>query len=571
MREFSLRAGPLNILYQDGFLRYISYGENEILRMIYFALRDENWGTYTCHIENENLDIQKDHFTIQYDCFHELANKRIYYWKATLFGDEAGQITFELSGTTLEDVLKNRSGFCILHPIQGTAGEPCETLHPNELSQPHIFPKLVSPTNPFKNLIGMRWKSQDIEWSLKFEGDLFETEDQRNWTDASYKTFCTPLDKPFPVQLKKGDKVFQRITFSPGAPLVYQDNSSQFISITKTGNKLPLPSIGICASTETDQLTSKAIDAIRKLSLSYYRIEVSPTDEKWVSRFIIDCENADKLDLPLEIALTLTIDFINELNQFMEAANNFNARIKMIILISRDSVTTDQQLIDYSLIIKSKWPNVKIGAGTNYNFTELNRNRFNAEPLDFISFSIDPQEHATDDRTLIENMEGQREVVESAHQMYPAKSVHVSPLLFRRRFNPYATDPKARILTSEERTDQRQKTQFGSLFTIGSIKAMSDAKVDAITLFQTVGNQGIVSLEGNPYPLYTLLLEILDKPYYILGTKSSRPLKVEALILEWQHTKKLIIMNYTNENQALQMDNMIYKLLPQEILAKIID
>ena len=571
MSEFSLRAGPLNILYQDGFLRYISYGENEILRMIYFALRDENWGTYSCHIENENLDIQKDHFTMQYDCFHELAGKRVWHWHASISGDQRGTLAFELHGSALESILKNRSGLCILHPIQGTAGEPCETLHTDELSQPNIFPKLVSPSNPFKNLIGMRWKSHDIGWSLKFEGDLFETEDQRNWTDASYKTFCTPLDKPFPVQLKKGDKVFQRITFSPEAPLVYQDNSSQFISITKTGNKLPLPSIGICASTETDQLASKAIDAIRKLSLSHYRIEVSPSEEKWISRFKIDCENADKLDLPLEIALTLTIDFINELNQFIEAANNFNARIKMIILISRDSVTTDQQLINFSPIIKSKWPNLKIGAGTNFNFTELNRNRFDAEPLDFISFSIDPQEHATDDRTLIENMQGQREVVESAHQMYPEKSVHVSPLLFRRRFNPYATDPKARILTSEKRTDHRQKTQFGSLFTIGSIKAMSDAKVDAITLFQTVGNQGIVSLEGNPYPLYTLLQEILDKPYYILDTKSSRPLKVEALILEWQHTKKLIIMNYTNENQALQMDKVVYKLLPWEIAIKTID
>ena len=28
---------------------------------------------------------------------------------------------------------------------------------------------------------------------IRFEGDLFEMEDQRNWTDASYKTYSTPL------------------------------------------------------------------------------------------------------------------------------------------------------------------------------------------------------------------------------------------------------------------------------------------------------------------------------------------------------------------------------------------
>ena len=44
------------------------------------------------------------------------------------------------------------------------------------------------------------------------EGDTFETEDQRNWTDASFKTYCTPLGLPFPVEIKKGDVVEQSIT-----------------------------------------------------------------------------------------------------------------------------------------------------------------------------------------------------------------------------------------------------------------------------------------------------------------------------------------------------------------------
>ena len=303
--------------------------------------------------------------------------------------------------------------------------------------------------------------------------------------------------------------------------------------------------------------------------MSHYRIEIAPHEAKWISRFKIDCENANILELPLEIALALSSDFINELNQFIAMIDTFNVRIKKIILLSRDSLTTDQQLINHATTIKANWPNVKIGAGTDYNFTELNRNRLDGEPLDFISFSIDPQEHATDDRTLIENMEGQKEVVQTALKLYPKKSIHVSPLMFRRRFNPYATDPMAKILTGEERTDRGQKTQFGSLFTIGSIKALSEAKVEAITLFQTVGNQGIVSTEGNPYPVYTLLQEILDKPYHLLGTKSSSPLKLDAILLECQQVKKLIIMNYTNENQTLYFDNLAFELLPYEVSIKV--
>lgn len=40
---------------------------------------------------------------------------------------------------------------------------------------------------------------------------MFETEDQRNWTDASFKTYGTPLDRPFPVAVSPGEEVHQRV------------------------------------------------------------------------------------------------------------------------------------------------------------------------------------------------------------------------------------------------------------------------------------------------------------------------------------------------------------------------
>ena len=42
---------------------------------------------------------------------------------------------------------------------------------------------------------------------IRFEGDLWEMEDQRNWTDASYKTYSTPLRPPYPVEIREGDRV----------------------------------------------------------------------------------------------------------------------------------------------------------------------------------------------------------------------------------------------------------------------------------------------------------------------------------------------------------------------------
>ena len=45
--------------------------------------------------------------------------------------------------------------------------------------------------------------------SIGFVGEVFEIEDQRNWTDASYKTYCRPLARPFPYRIEPGETVEQ--------------------------------------------------------------------------------------------------------------------------------------------------------------------------------------------------------------------------------------------------------------------------------------------------------------------------------------------------------------------------
>ena len=42
----TLKAGKLTCMYEAGNLRYIKWGNSEIIRMIYGAVRDENWEQY---------------------------------------------------------------------------------------------------------------------------------------------------------------------------------------------------------------------------------------------------------------------------------------------------------------------------------------------------------------------------------------------------------------------------------------------------------------------------------------------------------------------------------------------
>ena len=50
---------------------------------------------------------------------------------------------------------------------------------------------------------------------LEFEGDLWETEDHRNWTDANFKTYSTPISLGRPAPLKAGQGCRQRLVITP--------------------------------------------------------------------------------------------------------------------------------------------------------------------------------------------------------------------------------------------------------------------------------------------------------------------------------------------------------------------
>ena len=125
-------------------------------------------------------------------------------------GGPDGSLRFAMDGAARSTFLRNRIGFCVLHPIRECAGARCRLTHADGTTRDAEFPWLVAPCNPFLELIGLSHEVSPGVWAdLRFEGDVFETEDQRNWIDGSFKTFCTPLRLPFPVEIAAGTRVCQ--------------------------------------------------------------------------------------------------------------------------------------------------------------------------------------------------------------------------------------------------------------------------------------------------------------------------------------------------------------------------
>jgi hypothetical protein len=579
-RQLILKAGKLSIVYENGYLRYISTGNFELVRMIYSAVRDREWLTIKPVISEEEFDIKPDSFIIKYTA-HYLLGEINFLAHYSIAGNADNSLIFTLEGEALGDFEKNRIGFCLLHPVEGFKGENCEIVHTGNITETLAFPFFISPHQPFADIKSMLVKRSGISCKIDFSGDVFETEDQRNWTDASYKTYCTPLKQPFPVNVIKGEKISQKIELKVSAGDASENVESGQISISINTEKIqPFPMIGIGRSTRPVPLTEGEVRILKRIRFDNYRIDLYLFSNDWKAQLESGLSEAASLGYKTELALFFDDSCEIQIQEFTKLITALKIDIALVLIFHRTFLSTPNFLIDrIAPQLRDALPGAVIGCGTNANFAQLNRNRPESANADYICYSIHPQEHASDNLTLIENLQAQRDSVESARSFSNNKAIWVSPVNIQRRFNANTST----FETSREeaglppQVDSRLMSLFGGCWTAGSLKHLIDGGISGVTYFETVGERGIIqgdfnsrwpddfqSCKGMIFPVYSVFKFILEnKCSGIAECTSSHPLNVEALVITDEVKLKVVLVNFTDLPQ-----NVVIKGFRGELVKK---
>jgi D-apionolactonase len=480
---------------QTGFLRRVTVDGCEVIRAIYGAVRDQNWTTVQPKIVIGRRATSDDHFRLEFRA--ECSSGEIAFgWNGTIEAS-AGTLSFAFAGEAKSTFKKNRIGLCLLHPIRECAGHRCQVRDTSDCWIETEFPLFISPHQPFKGLGAISWEPRaDLKATVAFTGEIFETEDQRNWTDASFKTYCTPLDRPFPVEIKKGRLVDQRITVelqNRGArSRVFRGPDQNLIFLSANGEK-PLPSLGVCTSSYREPLTETERARMAALHLDHFRVEVRFDDPRWRDSLEQAMGDARGIGVRLQAALFLSGN--EDLHAFASAVDH--QILQTCLVFHKNELSTSEQWLE---LASKLLPRHTAVGGTDAYFAELNRRRPTARFP--IAFSINPQVHAFDDLSLIENLEAQPETVHSARQIYTSP-LYISPITLRPRSNPNATnlsvEPSDCLPSS---VDPRQRTLFGAAWTVGSLaRLLPVAGIESLTYYEAIGWKGLMEAEhGNPLP-----------------------------------------------------------------------
>jgi hypothetical protein len=521
-----LRAGPLTAQYENGDLRYIRAGSSEVVRRIYLALRDINWNTVPGERSNERVQVGADSFRIEYDSRHR-QREIDFEWHATIAGASDGAITIEMSGHAESSFRFWRAGFCVLHPTADCAGRPYRAETPTGtfagrlpgLIEPQtIVDGVEQPIFPACNRLDLE-QASGHEVSCSFEGDLFEMEDQRNWTDASFKTYCTPLATGL-QQARPGQAFHQKITILvrdgsvvpegvvPGEAGTAAAAPAKTISrhTLSIGDPLGrgLPSLGVAVASHGGELSARETALLRALRLGHLRVELRLDGAGWEADLDRAARQSVAIDAPLELVVFVTDAAAAELRALAGRVAECPgaARVARVLVLHEPRAaweTTAGRWVRLAReVLGPMVPGAAFGGGTNGNFGELLREPPEVTAMDFAAYTVNPQVHASDESTLVENVAAQADTVRTARSFCGDRDIVVSRITLKPPFNQAATEPEPLPAPGElpSFVDPRQVSMFAAGWTIGSLRSLAEAGASALTYYETTGWAGLMETEA---------------------------------------------------------------------------
>lgn len=577
-----LRAGPLEVTLDDGALRWIRIGGVEGLRGVAFLARDENWGTYAPRIANQRIERDNQRFEVTYDAEIDAPETKLRY-AVRIEGKADGSLRFEARGETLEEFLTCRTGFVVLHPLEGVVGRPVRVEHTDGRMVDSVFPELIDPACPFHDIRALSHElAPGVTLQCRMTGDAFEMEDHRNWMDASFKTYIRPIGDPWPYTIPKGEKIDQSVEISLtgaiAAPAVAAASPTSLHIGGPSGLRAPL--IGLAAAAEDAAAALQNVDVLAPLGAAYLLCRFDPRAGHGPTEMRAFAELGEALGT--ELALEAVAPCLDEsgaptgdvavmqrdIDRIREAAEGV-AFTRVSISPAADLKSTTPGSVyppappweALFAATRAAFPKALLGGGMFSYFTELNRKRPPAELLDFIHHAGCPIVHAGDDASAMENLEAAPWIFKSVKAFGAGKPHWIFPTGVSMRENPYGAAPAdnpENIRQAMNGDDPRDRGLFGAAWRVGYASCAAQAGVAALTLGSVGGPSGVACSRqsgARATPSHMALREMAAcADGEVLGVEIDRAQDLQALAVSGPGGRRLLLANLTGDEQPVRID-----------------
>jgi D-apionolactonase len=501
-----LNAGPLSATLEAGQLRWIKLGDAEVIRGIAFLIRDRNWSTVSPQISNLKIDESGGGFRVTFDALCRTPDGDI-PWTADYRGTPDGTITCVGTARPKKDVVTCRTGFVILHPLAGVAGRPMEIEHVDGKKEKGQAPDTIDPQQSFLNVRAMTHEPlPGVRATIRMEGDAWETEDHRNWTDASFKTYCRPLVLPWPYTLKGGVDMRHTVTLSFGGTLPAKGSGAAgAVSVRLGAAAGPMPRVGLSVLPEDAERALAAADLVKQVKPQHLNVRVDLRGEHWQRALPLYRELAEKVgaEVVLEAILPGSAAPKQEVKALADAAKEAGLNPAAVVATPAADLKSyppgvplpeTASWAELVAAVRAAFPGVRIGGGMLSNFTELNRKRPPQMLFDFITHATSGLVHAADDRSVMETLEAVEHIIRSTRAIGGNAAYRIGPSHIGNSFNPYGashTENAENRRVTMARVEPRHRGLFGAAWHLGYLSVAAEGGLEAVTMASPAGEFGV--------------------------------------------------------------------------------
>jgi D-apionolactonase len=550
-----LVAGPLRVELENGQLRYVSFAGVEVLRGIAFLVRDENWGTYTAKIDDLVVEESLEGFSVTYRAVCADSRQKLVY-EARITGSSSGSLSFDAVATPQTDVVTNRTGFVVLHPA-GLAGRTVSVTHVDGSKVEARFPDHISPSQPIFDIRTLAHGVLPGLWAeCRMEGDAFEMEDQRNWSDASYKTYVRPLALPWAYTLAKDSRHEQavRLSFAGRGDRPRQDKRPTPSIAIGRELKTMMPDIGVGLPAEEAAATLAVVGQFRSLSPRFLVAAIDARDGSGLKELPLYRKIAEAVhaSLTMEIVIPDETDVAVALEPIAAAIGRECLKLNGVIVSSEADLKSWQPGAkrperpspeEISKAARAAFPGVRLGGGMLSTFTELNRRPPKTGYIDYVTHTTCSIVHAADDRSVMETLETLPAIIASTRAMIGAKPYRIGPSAIAARSNPYGkgmADNPSNIRVCLTDRDPRQRGLFNAAWTLGYIAACAYGGLEGVAMGAVTGPFGLVDGRAGCYPAFHVMAGLArgcGRP--LVEVKVSHPRQAAALA--WREGERTVL------------------------------
>ncbi|UFU02868.1 hypothetical protein LQF12_15495 [Ruania suaedae] len=495
----SFASGRWALLIRDGELAEISVDGQVLLRGIRAIVRVADWVSVPWSVTS--VDMTDASVTVRLQATEPQITGTLH---AEIDGD---RLTATVELEPAEELWTNRAGLIVLHP-PALAGTPLTVRHPDAARSPTTFPDDPAPHQPARDIAGLAWDQGGLRAQLELDGDVFEMEDQRNWTDASFKTYNRPLSLPFPYRVGAGERIRHRLTLSvrpaaglpPAPPTTAQ--GPPVIDLTPGG---PLPQFGLGAATAPGPAPASTGLAPDVPLL----VELDLRTATWRAAF----ERAVGSGHPLDVRLVLDPHHPEKVRSAVAGLVG-----QTVLRVGAYAGGSPRHVSDVATIalllgeLEAAGLDLPVVGGARSHFTELNRglDRLPGD-LDGLAAAMSPLFHDLGTPQLVESVAMQRILARRMVTLAAGSGVHIGPVTLRPPFNAVADHDHASPTRTDlaegygpalaDATDARQHAPELAAWTIASAAALAVPGVASISYFEQWGPRGVVAADGTPYPV----------------------------------------------------------------------